>query len=197
MTARRTPYPAAGHTLRIPEDLWNEGLAELRGYGQLRSEGLVFFGGVVAANDTIVVTSVLRLGHAAQGGTVVVSNDEARWLIRTLRERDEKLVSQLHSHAGAAFHSHGDDAHASSFHEGFLSVVAPHWGAVAAPEECAIYEFRGGEFTEIPSVQAAARVTLGPVSVERQPPPWRHTSRKESWWSGLSRKMKRIARSAR
>jgi hypothetical protein len=192
MSAREENYPAPGYKLRIPADLWDEAIAVMGHYGRLRSEGLVYCAGVRAAPDVAVVTGLFALGHAAQGGAVRVQPEEARWLLRTLRDRDEKLLAQLHSHLGAAFHSGGDDAHAASFHPGFLSLVAPNGGhGVSRVSDCAAYEFDGRQFVEIAPEAIDSRIELVPGHVERQPLP---SLPQPSWWgrlwSGLSMRLK-------
>jgi hypothetical protein len=77
MSARSRPYPAAGCRIRIAGPLWRAALETVRHYGRRRcaggrvgSEALVYLGGVVAANE-MIVTTLYRLGHLAQGGRVV------------------------------------------------------------------------------------------------------------------------------
>jgi hypothetical protein len=156
MSARAVPYPPPGYEVRIGRTLWASALATVREYAELGSErgrrgseALVYLGGVVAA-DEMIVTGLYRLSHAPQGDRVVVTHEEARRLVQTLRARDEKLIGQLHSHRGLAGHSPGDDAWATSFHEGFLSIVVPGFGSgVNVPTDCAVLECRGGEFVDL------------------------------------------------
>jgi hypothetical protein len=192
MSARDEPYPARGYKLRIPVPLWEEAVTVLAHYGRLQSEGLVYFAGVRAAADVGVVTGLLVLGHEAQGGAVRVLPEEARWLLRTLRERDEKLLAQFHSHIGAAFHSGGDDAHATSFHTGFLSLVAPDGGeGVRRVSDCAIYEFNGSDFVQITDSAIHERIELVSDHVERQPvPPLGKPNLWKGIWAGLSKRLR-------
>jgi hypothetical protein len=94
--------------------------------------------------------------------------EEARWLLQTLRARDEKLIAQLHSHRWLAGHSPGDDTWATSFHEGFLSIVVPHFGAgVSLPVDCAVLEYRSGQFIGLARAEVARRIQVYPETVER------------------------------
>src|SRR5204862_8073148 len=114
-----------------------------------------------------IVTGLYRRNHAPQGDRVVVAPEEARWLLRTLRARDEKLVGQLHSHRGLAGHSPGDDVWATSFHEGFLSIVVPRFGAgVTAPVDCAVLEYRDGRFVPLGRDEVEQRIRLYPATTE-------------------------------
>ena len=203
MRARSTPYPPPGYPIRIGDLIWTGGLETVRAYatlgaerGRRGSEALVYLGGVVAGPE-VIVTALYRLHHEPQGDRVVVTSEEARWLLATLRARDEKLVAQLHSHRGFAGHSHGDDAWATSFHEGFLSIVVPRFGAgLSAPVECAVLEYRDGEFVELTRDDVARRIRIEPEIVERVPLP-RAAPAKEKLWDGFAQRLKLIAQKLR
>jgi hypothetical protein len=116
----------------------------------------------------MIVTSLYRLNHVPQGDRVVVVREESRWLVRELRARDEKLVGQLHSHRGSAGHSSGDDACATSFHEGFLSIVIPFFArGVTVPADCAFLEYRAGEFIELDLREIEQRIRVYEPVIER------------------------------
>lgn len=174
MTRRAVPYPLPGARVHIPQPLWDGALDELRRYGTLGrqgrrrgSEGLAYFGGVVAGGE-LTVASLLCLDHAPQGDRVVVTAAEAKWLLRTLRDRDEKLVGQIHTHRGAAGHSLGDDLCAASFHESFLSIVVPGFARNTTDLcQCAVHEYREGVFTELAPADVAARILIEPHIVRR------------------------------
>lgn len=198
MTARSTPYPPAGFHVRIPEPIWTAALDEVRGYarvgprdGRRGSEGLIYFGGVPTA-DTLIVTSVFRLHHEPQGDRVAPTPGEVRWLLTMLRERDEKLIAQLHTHRHGAHHSEGDDRKATSFHDGFLSIVAPGFAIdVARIDQCIVHEYRDGRFHSLSVEEAAARFTVAPQVVDRS-----HDRAAEelSRWGRFVQRLKSIAR---
>lgn len=203
MRARSTPYPPPGYPIRISELIWSGGLETVRAYatlgaerGRRGSEALVYLGGVVAGPE-VIVTALYRIHHEPQGDRVVVTPEEARWLLATLRARDEKLVAQLHSHRGFAGHSHGDDTWATSFHEGFLSIVVPRFGAgLSALVECAVLEYRDGEFVELTRDAVARRIRIEPEIVERTGLP-RVAPAKEKPWDGFAERLKSIAQKLR
>jgi hypothetical protein len=203
MRARSTPYPPPSYPVRIGDLIWTGCLETVRAHaalgaerGRRGSEALVYLGGVVAGPE-VIVTALYRLHHEPQGDRVVVTPDEARWLLATLRARDEKLVAQLHSHRGVAGHSHGDDVWATSFHEGFLSIVVPRFGAaVSAPVDCAVLEYRGGEFVELTRDEVARRIRIEPEIVERVPLPGVAPAKEKSW-DGFAQRLKSIARKLR
>lgn len=174
MTARAAPYAPPGYAVRIPDAIWQATLETVRAYasrgherGRRGSEALVYLAGIVSGQE-IVVTGLYRLDHAAQGDRVVVTPAESRWLVRTLHARDEKLIGQLHSHRGRAGHSFGDDVYATSFHEGFLSIVVPRFGrAVTWPQQCRVLEYREGMFVELEGEEVRRRLRVEPQLVER------------------------------
>lgn len=157
---RSIPYPKAGGPVHVPSELWEASIEELRRYAPKRSEALVFWGGAISG-DHAHVTGLYVLVHRAQGGTVRVTREEARWLVHELRRRDEKLIAQFHSHPGEAYHSSGDDDHPAAFHEGLLSIVAPDFAAdVATPVDCAVHEYTGGHFRLLPEGEVRDRIRL-------------------------------------
>jgi hypothetical protein len=172
VTRRSVAYPAPGYAVRAAAAIWTAALDELRRYATLGSggwrrgsEGLAYFGGIVAG-DEMIVTALYCLDHQPQGDRVIVTGAETRWLLRTLRARDEKLVGQIHSHRGAAGHSLGDDQHATSFHEGFLSIVVPRFGrGITTIDQCAVLEYRAGEFVDLDDDEARRRIRVEPQVV--------------------------------
>ena len=205
--ARSTPYPSPGYSLRVPIVIWHDALATTRAYaglgrsevGERGSEALVYFGGVVAGAE-MIVTGLYRLNHEPQGDRVVATREEARWLIRTLRARDEKLVGQLHAHRGLAGHSAGDDRWATSFHAGFISVVVPRFGiGVSAPAECAVLEYRGGRFVPLERAEIERRIRVYPAIDERGTPVRELpiAGARTNGWPVFAARLKSIARQPR
>lgn len=144
---RGVSYPGPGRALSIPDKIWKQSLLSLSHYRQYNSEGLVYWGGIIGADGSTLVTSLFRVNHTPQGRRVKPENMTVKQLLRCLQARDEKLVAQVHSHPGAAFHSPGDDVLAISFHPGLISIVVPNFAAgVTSVQECAVYEYDQGFF---------------------------------------------------
>lgn len=159
---RSIHYPGRGAIAVVPSELWAQTLEILRAYGRSGSEGLVFWGGVVVGGS-LQVTGLYAPAHRPQGLRVRLSQHESRWLLRSLRERDEKLIAQVHSHEELAFHSLGDESCAASFHPGYLSIVVPRFGiGVEQLEECAVFEHDGAGFVELDPIRYAQRIRLRP-----------------------------------
>ncbi|TMB66554.1 MAG: hypothetical protein E6J43_10325 [Chloroflexi bacterium] len=160
---RRLPYPGTGAIVYVPREIWVQSLEALRLYGRLGSEGLVLWGGTIS-NGTTQVTGLFVPGHEPQGGHVKMTAAEGRWLVRKLKERDEKLVAQFHSHLGSAGHSPGDDDHAASAHEGFLSLVAARFGRESLwPEHCGVHEYDGVTFRRMTAQEVRERIRIAPL----------------------------------
>lgn len=189
---RFTPYPPPPFPLWVPEPVWEKTLEEVKRYRNLCSEALVFWGGVIAG-ETGVVTGLYLPGHLPQGARAALTAEEARWLVRQLRERDEKLLAQVHSHPGEAYHSHGDDRHATSYHPGAYSIVVPGYGRdPASLADCAVHVVDGDSFQLVDRNAARGLVRMIP-SIEarlREPidPQNRRLGRR--WWSWLASKLR-------
>lgn len=210
MSRRSHPYPNHGSILRIPDTVWTAALKVMTEYAVLGgerhrrgSEALVYLGGVVT-DEEILVTTLYCLEHEPQGDRVVVTELEARWLLRALRARDEKLIGQIHSHRGIAGHSIGDDLHATSFHDGFLSVVVPDFGAsVTAISHCAVLEFHSGRFVELTAAEIKHRLRIDAQIVRRESDAkiasatYPTVPTQESPWTRFAQRLRSIARKQR
>jgi len=163
---RSIPYPGMGTSLVVPIEIWERTLKTMRQFGKKHSEAIVFWGGVITGSWA-QITGLYLPCHAAQGARAKLTPEESRWLLRKLRERDEKLIAQIHSHPSLAFHSPGDDEGAASFHTGYLSVVVPSFGrGVSSFSDCAIFEYNGTTFVEVPSDDFHRRSLLLPTIEE-------------------------------
>jgi hypothetical protein len=185
MSRRAQSYPGVGAAIFIPAEAWEQTLAVVRTYQRKTSEALVFWGGVVTG-EAVQVTGVYVIGHDPQGGAVRPTPAESRWLVRRLRERDEKLVAQVHSHGGSAFHSSGDDERAASFYPGYLSVVVPQFGrGVHGLEDCAVLEFDREGFRGMDGEEVARRVRILPL-VDERPGGFRARQGRSGWIASIA-----------
>lgn len=191
-TRRRITYPGGRVSIYIPDLIWEDTLATFRRYSKASSEGLVYWGGIVGATQELLVTSLLKPNHIPQGGRVKLTDKEAAILVRTLYKRDEKLIAQIHSHSGQAFHSHGDDLYATSFHEGFCSIVVPYFGnGISTISECAVYEYKEG-FQELSQEEITERFKLYTLIEDMAPILHDREVKSLSWWIKLIKKLKFI-----
>lgn len=197
LARRSVAYPGPGAQWVIPQRLLEQTFQYLCRYGTCRSEGLAYWAGSIGASSENVVQVLLLINHRPQGPRVEVTGQEVRLVLRALRRLDLKLLAQVHSHPGEAFHSYGDDEHATSFHPGFLSVVVPDLGQTQPTlESCALYEYHEG-FRHLSQQEVRERLRILPEAVELQSSPWGHATlkkhRSQAIWSTLKRIVKQTA----
>lgn len=79
-----------------------------------------------------------------------VSTETLFRLNRDLSESGLRLIAQVHSHPGEAYHSEADDRYAIVTAEGGLSLVVPNFGwAPAHPTAWAVYRLHGRDWREL------------------------------------------------
>ena len=128
--------------LIIPEVIHLETLEHLRIAGKSRREQSAFFGGLISDEGIAIVTSMYLPETESDWGYVEISNPLVlERLALTVRQRDEFLLAQIHSHPKLAFHSHTDDEGAICGDAGFLSIVVPHYAKKDyGPADWAVFE---------------------------------------------------------
>lgn len=198
---RATPYPESPATLIVPDHVWRLTLEEIGRYRAHNSEALVFWGGVVL-NRTAIVTGLFLPTHSSQGACVALTPEEARWLLRRLRNRDEKLLAQVHSHPGDAHHSTGDDRRAASYHPGYYSIVVPDYGrGVTSIEQCTVHLYGGQDFSPLPNSVASTLIQVTPTIERPRPVPIKAfipTPRpRPGWYRWIASKLKQRPIAAR
>lgn len=98
--------------------------------------------------DQQPVSSEDGVGYFVTGETLFNLN-------RSLAETGLRLIAQIHSHPGEAYHSDTDDRYAIVTADGGLSLVVPDFGlAPANPAEWAVYRLTNGQWEELSSQQA-------------------------------------------
>jgi hypothetical protein len=120
-------------------------------FGAIGCEGLALWlgdvrDGVAHASDVLVPDQVpIReedgVGYFVPGETLARLN-------RELYARGVRLLAQVHSHPGEAYHSTTDDRYAIVTEEGGFSVVVPSFGQHPPFEECAIYRLERGRWID-------------------------------------------------
>jgi hypothetical protein len=88
-----------------------------------------------------------------------------RSLMDHLRSTRRRIVAQIHTHPGRAFHSDVDAAWAIVRHVGALSLVLPCFAATTTPEnfleEVMTYQYSpGGDWNHCPNLGPSARVLV-------------------------------------
>lgn len=113
----------------------DETMAVLRAFGRRHLEGLVLWFGVidgarasvyeVSAPPQTPIADETGVGYLVDGDTLAAVNIY-------LEENRLRLLAQVHSHPGRAYHSAMDDRYATVTQEGGFSLVVPDFAAGSA-----------------------------------------------------------------
>lgn len=124
----------------VPTAVLRETQQYIEAHGEDGKEGYVFWAGAVADNEAYITTCVYPTANARQGG-VKVPLEKMTEINLELRDRDQLILAQVHSHPGVARHSPVDEEKAVSFHEGFVSIVIPDFGETPVYDlrDCGVY----------------------------------------------------------
>ena len=187
---RKITYPGPGAQFYIPKAIWEQTLVTIRRYGLNNSEGFVFWGGGIGASGEAYITTVYLPNHPPQGSRAHPAPNAMRQLVRSLHSADQKLLAQVHSHPGEAYHSYGDDQNAASYHPGYISIVIPDFGkGVTTLRQCEIYEFDGRTISRIHNSDVLDRFVFEELVVELTS---KGIAQDEPIWKKLSKKLKFI-----
>jgi proteasome lid subunit RPN8/RPN11 len=133
-------------------------LRTMRQFGARGFEALVLWLGSVKLTQAYVtnafvpnqqpVTSESGVGYFVSGETLFQLN-------RSLADTGLRLIAQVHSHPGEAYHSKADDRYAIVTADGGFSLVVPDFGrAPANPSSWAVYRLIRGDWRELDSLEA-------------------------------------------
>lgn len=148
------PYVSPGHGRRergipdqiekfyVPTAVLRETQEFIERHGAEGTEAYVFWAGAVADGEAYVTTCVYPTANARHGG-VKVPLQKMTEINLELRDRDQLVLAQVHSHPGVARHSPVDEEKAVSFHEGFVSIVVPDFGETPVYDlrDCGVYVY--------------------------------------------------------
>jgi Prokaryotic homologs of the JAB domain len=140
-------------------------LQTLKKFGARGEEGLVLWLGRIEPGHARV--SQVYVPHQSSisdenGMGYFVSGETLFELNKTLAESGLRLIAQVHSHPGEAYHSHADDRYAIVTVEGGLSIVVPDFGdAPAEPAAWAVYRLSSGKWRELGTDEIRALIRVG------------------------------------
>lgn len=109
-------------TYEVPQRILAESADLLRSLGEGVRESVVLWVGVERASTAEVRRIVVPRYRSWRLG-FDVPIEERLEIARQLAQSDEKLLAQLHTHPGSAFHSRTDDRLALPRHTGAISIV--------------------------------------------------------------------------
>ena len=149
----------------VPRDIVDAVQEELRRAGHLHCEGVGFWAGRIVGNVATVMASIVPAQNAgAMGGglAVMVTGEELFRMNVWLHKNDLRLLAQLHSHPGDAYHSETDDELAVVTQAGTLSIVVPDFAkAPFSVTAAAVYRRASdGSWTSLSSDDASSLIHI-------------------------------------
>jgi len=133
-------------------------LRVLQQFGTHGCEGLVLWVGEVTEGQARITRAVVpdqRPIKSEEGVGYFIDSHVLFELNQRLSETGLRLIAQVHSHPGEAYHSETDDRYAIVTADGGLSLVVPDFGnAPADPTLWAVYRLSSGNWHELDIVQA-------------------------------------------
>lgn len=119
----------------IPRHVAAATFAHLRSCGSQGLEGMVFWTGTIEEGGSCSLKEAYvpkQVGERTAHGLVVsVDGDELHAINVHLEKTGERLVAQVHSHPGRAYHSAWDNAYAVVTQIGGFSIVVPDFATGA------------------------------------------------------------------
>lgn len=105
-------------------------------------EGVAYLLGQTDGNVTLAVLAVAPKARTTRGSFEVGPLQMSR-VVRTAANFSLKVVGQVHTHPGSAYHSEGDIEGARIRYDGYVSIVLPDFGRhIPRLEGAAVYHFR-------------------------------------------------------
>src|SRR6185437_16939548 len=151
----------------VPRSAIETTLKAMRHFGSHGCEALVLWvGHIDSATGTARVAQAFvpdqKPISGEEGVGYFVSGDTLFKLNKALSETGLRLIAQVHSHPGEAYHSEADDRYAIVTADGGLSLVVPDFGnAPADPTLWAVYRLTNGSWREIGENEARSLLNVG------------------------------------
>lgn len=167
--------------VQVDQKIIDETATALRKFGKQGYEGLVLWIGEYTEAKSVVIHAIVPPQtpiKSESGVGYLVSGETLFELNKILHSTGLRLISQVHSHPGKAYHSEMDDRYAIVTKDGFFSVVVPNFGAGNPNLGCwAIYQLKGGLWIEVGDQER--RNLFNVVGAESTIP---LTTMKQRWW---------------
>lgn len=142
--------------LILPQPILVDTLARLRAGGDLGQERMVAWLGRDAASGGFKVRDAYEPDQLCRRDQFYIPPSSMSALMHTLGRTRSRILAQIHTHPGRAFHSEADAAWAIIRHQGALSLVLPRFAATTTLasflDEVMTYECtREGEWVLVPN----------------------------------------------
>ncbi len=153
------------HKISVDSAVVATTLRVLQDFGARGCEGLVLWIGELTQYEAHITRAVVPHQKAIKsedGVGYFVDGAALFELNRDLADSGLRLIAQVHSHPGEAYHSSADDRYAIVTADGGVSLVVPNFGrAPADPAAWAVYRLHNGCWHELDSSQAGALLSVG------------------------------------
>lgn len=138
----------------IPHNILVETSETLRTFGEQECEGLVLWLGHVKRDNTKYIERILvppqESIKSEDGVGYFVTSETLFSLNKLLSNTGLRLLAQVHSHPGRAYHSAADDRYCIVTTEGGFSIVVPNFGfGPANLYQWAIYQLTKGAWEKL------------------------------------------------
>ncbi|CDX13994.1 conserved hypothetical protein [Mesorhizobium plurifarium] len=152
-------------TVTLPQDCVSKVQAHMRSVGRQGHEGMGLWVGVQQGQHFEITEAVIpaqRHIRTDDGVCVMIPPEELHRLNVWLYKSGLKLVAQIHSHPGRAYHSTTDDAYAVATTVGCLSLVVPNFAREPFDlARIAAYRLDGkATWIEVPSAALTSMITI-------------------------------------
>lgn len=135
----------------------------MRRCGTERRECYVWWGGYFACDEAQVVTA-LWPDIATEFGHVYLDTRQISTMHQRLRDLDQVILAELHTHPpGAGGQNEVDAAYPATTYRGFISIVVPDFAAPRLHDlrRTYIYEYQGdGAWRDVPPAEIADRFVV-------------------------------------
>src|SRR5690349_5473099 len=139
-------------------------LRVLQQFGSYGCEGLVLWIGEINQGRARITRAVVPDQtpiKSEEGVGYFIDSDVLFELNRKLSDTGLRLIAQVHSHPGEAYHSDTDDRYAIVTSNGGLSFVVPDFGkAPADPTLWAVYRLNSGTWHELDTIEARSLLNV-------------------------------------
>jgi len=136
--------------LVVPASVRKETERHFRECGRGSRECLVFWTSS-DGGDEIRIARSIHPPHDSTAVTTDLTGAQVCSLNMDLVDHGDRVVVQLHTHPGRAFHSQRDDELALVQTNGFLSIVVPNFAreGIRALPDCYVAEFTNGAWRQV------------------------------------------------
>jgi hypothetical protein len=140
-------------TVALPRSILDGTNEALRRFGDTANEGLVLWLGKIVGDTAFVRDYIVPPQDAIQGEGGVgyfVNGQTLLELNRHMSTLQLRMIAQIHSHPGRAYHSSMDDRYAIVTAEGGLSIVVPNFARGPADlSKWTVYRLRNSRWVAL------------------------------------------------